>query len=119
MFEDWIDERGALPVAEDRPGLCDELGDLTRLRCAVDAREARLLGVIDALDDAGQRGGDTFFSNPALTVPFLGSAGCAIAAGALGIAAVRRHDRSPVVIATTAVGALVLLWSIAELAFPH
>ena len=43
MYEDWIDDLGARPVANDRHGVCDELRDLTRLRAAVDAREARLL----------------------------------------------------------------------------
>lgn len=52
MYEDWIEQLGG-PVAEDRRGLCDELAGISRARAALDAREARVLAVIDGLDDSG------------------------------------------------------------------
>ena len=52
MYEDWIEWlRGPMPA--DRRGLCDELAAVGRARAALDAREARLLAGVDALDDSG------------------------------------------------------------------
>jgi len=65
---------------------------------------------------AGQRGGDTFFSNPALSVPILTAA---VAAGVCGVLARRAGDRSLIPVAGIAVGTLVLIWTTAEIAFPH
>ena len=53
MFEGWIGDLEAMPVAADRSGLCDQLGGLARLRAGVDACEARLLAAVDELDDDG------------------------------------------------------------------
>ncbi len=68
---------------------------------------------------AGQRGGDTFFSNLALTVPILLSGLAAIAGGVTGIVARRHDDRSIVVKLAIFTGAVVVLWTAAEIAFPH
>lgn len=68
---------------------------------------------------AGQRGGDTFFSNLALTVPILISALAAIAGGVVGVMARRHNDRSIIVKLAILVGAVVVLWVAAEIAFPH
>ena len=68
---------------------------------------------------AGQRGGETFFSNVPLAATMLGAAASAIAAGAVGVVAVRRHDRAPWVIAAVVVGTVVTLWTVGEIAFPH
>ena len=68
---------------------------------------------------AGQRGGDTFFSNLTLTVPILLSGLAAIAGGVTGIVARRHDDRSIVVRLAIFTGAVVVLWTAAEIAFPH
>ena len=68
---------------------------------------------------AGQRGGDTLFSNLTLTIPILVSALAAIAGGVTGVMARRRHDRSLVVKLAMFVGAAATLWIVAEIAFPH
>ncbi len=68
---------------------------------------------------AGQRGGDNFFSNLTLTIPVLASAVAAVAGGITGVVARRRKDRSIVVKLAIFVGAVVVLWSAAEVAFPH
>ena len=68
---------------------------------------------------AGQRGGDTFFSNLTLTVPILISALAAIAGGVVGVIARRHDDRSILVKSAIFVGAIVVLWIAAEIAFPH
>ena len=78
-----------------------------------------LIGAFSALVASGQRGGDTFFSNLWLSVTILGGAGAALAAGCLGGVALRHGDRSAVAILAVVVGALVLLYSAAEIAFPH
>ena len=68
---------------------------------------------------AGQRGGDTFFSNLTLTIPILISALAAISGGVVGVVARRREDRSIVVKLAIFIGAVVVLWIAAEIAFPH
>jgi hypothetical protein len=67
----------------------------------------------------GQRGGDTFFSNPALSITILAAAGAAVAAGGVGVIALWRHDRSVMVILSIIAGTVVILWIAAEIAFPH
>ncbi len=67
----------------------------------------------------GQRGGETFFSNPALSITILTAAGAAVAAGGVGVIALQRHDRSVVVILSIVAGTVVILWVAAEIAFPH
>ncbi len=69
---------------------------------------------------SGQRGGDTFFSNPALAIPMLVAAILAVGAflsGALGI----DHDgeRALFVFVATLIGFLVLLYGLAEIIFTH
>ena len=78
-----------------------------------------LFGTFFVLVASGQRGGDTFFSNPSLAVTILGSGAAAIAGGVIGVFALWRHDRSIFVIAVVVAGGLALLWSAAELMFPH
>jgi len=53
VYEDWIEDLRIRSMPPERRSLCDELGELSRLRAAVDAREARLLAAVDALDDDG------------------------------------------------------------------
>jgi hypothetical protein len=78
-----------------------------------------LLSVFFGLVEAGQRGGETLFSNLALAIPMLGAATSAIVGGVLGTYALKQHDRSLVVIVTVLVGAFVLLWTATEILFPH
>ena len=80
---------------------------------------AALLALFLGLVAAGQRGGETFFSNLVLTVPMLGALVSAIASGVLGVVALRHRDRSVVVFVAVLVGLFVLVYSIAEFAFPH
>lgn len=69
---------------------------------------------------SGQRGGETFFSNLWLTIPFLIAIACAIAGFVYGsISIVREKERSIAVFIATVVGFLVLLFISAEILFPH
>jgi Na+-driven multidrug efflux pump len=78
-----------------------------------------LLALFSGLVAAGQRGGETFFSNLTLTIPGLAAAASAIAGGALGALALKHRDRSVVVILAILVGMLVLFWTTAEIVSPH
>jgi hypothetical protein len=78
-----------------------------------------LLALFFGLVEAGQRGGETIFSNLALAIPGLGAAASAIAGGVLGVYALKHRDRSVVVILAILVGMFVLFWTAAEIAFPH
>jgi hypothetical protein len=69
---------------------------------------------------SGQRGGDTFFSNLALTTPMLlgGVSGVsALATGIIGI--VKSGERSVFVFLAAAIGLFVLIFSLGEILFPH
>ena len=78
-----------------------------------------LFATFAVLVASGQRGGDTFFSNVPLAATMLGAAASAIAAGVAGVVAVRKHDRTPAVIAAIVVGTVVALWTVGEIALPH
>lgn len=68
----------------------------------------------------GQKGGDTFFSNPWLAGTITAGAAVAICASGVGLfSIVRDRDRSPAVLVGTAFGLLVLAYAVAEMAFPH
>lgn len=68
----------------------------------------------------GQRGGDTFFSNPVLTVPILLAGIFAVSAFFTGIIGITRSgERSVLVFLATAMGLFVLLFGIAEIISPH
>ena len=69
---------------------------------------------------SGERGGETFFSNLLLTVPFLLATISGIGAFFTGIISIiKNKERSVSVFISTGIGFLVLLWSIAEILFPH
>ena len=75
-----------------------------------------LMVVFFALVAAGQRGGDTFFSNLWLTVPILLAGAAGIAGGvAAAIAIVRDGERSIFSFAGVLLGAIVIFWTVAEL----
>ncbi len=69
---------------------------------------------------AGQRGGEAFFSNLTLTIPILLAGACGIAAFVTGlIAIIKYRERSALTYAAVVIGALVTLWTAAEIIFPH
>lgn len=81
---------------------------------------AWLFAAFFALVISGQKGGDTFFSNPWLAGTITAGAGTAILAALLSIySIIRERERSVSVFVTTALGLLVLAYAILELAFPH
>ena len=91
-----------------------------RLAVGGDAVSLMFFGVFFGLVAGGQRGGDTFFSNPWLSWSILLAGGTAIAAGVVGLVCILAHrERSFPVIVTVVLGGLVLAWVIAEIAFPH
>lgn len=78
-----------------------------------------LLLLFYGLVAAGQRGGENFFSNLILAIPGLAAAASAIAAGGFGVRALFARDRSIPVFLAIILGALVLVWVVMEVAFPH
>jgi len=78
------------------------------------------LVLFNALITSGQRGGDTFFSNPWLALTILASAILAIASGVLAVVAVGRdRERSIFGFLAILLGLIVLVFVIGEIAFPH
>ncbi len=77
------------------------------------------LGAFFGLVALGQRGGETFFSNPSLSVTFLGAVALAIAAGGFGVHAFVQHERSAVVVLSIVVAVFVIWWMSMEILFPH
>jgi hypothetical protein len=77
-------------------------------------------GAFQALVASGQRGGETFFSNPWLAVAILAAAGSAIAGGVMaGIAIFRKGERSFFSFVALLLGILVAIFMIGEIALPH
>jgi hypothetical protein len=69
---------------------------------------------------SGQRGGETFFSNPILTVPALIAATSGIAAFIAGlISIVRSKERSISVYLAVGFGFVTLVFVLGEIIFPH
>ena len=69
---------------------------------------------------SGQRGGETFFSNLALTIPILlaGISGLsAFLTGIIGI--IKSKERSVLVFLATTIGFFVLTFWLGEVLFPH
>jgi predicted Abi (CAAX) family protease len=69
---------------------------------------------------AGQRGGETFFSNPALAITGLLAAACGIAAFFTGtISIVKSKERSISVFLASIIGLFVLVFCLGEVISPH
>lgn len=69
---------------------------------------------------AGQRGGESFFSNLWLSVTMLPAAALAIGGGAVGcVAAIRDNERSLGALVAIILGSSVLLFVVGELVVPH
>ena len=76
--------------------------------------------VFELLVASGQRGGETFFSNLALTIPILFAGASGVLAFVTGLAGVvRNRERSILVFLAMLVGLSVLLFWIGEVIFPH
>jgi hypothetical protein len=68
----------------------------------------------------GQRGGDTFFSNPSLAIPILLAGISGIAAFVTGLTSIiREKERSISVYLAVAVGLIVLIVALAQVISPH
>lgn len=73
-----------------------------------------------ALVASGQRGGDTFFSNLWLTVPFLLAGAAALAGGGTALyAVIARGERSIFDWVAIALGLFVIYFAAGEVLFPH
>jgi len=76
-------------------------------------------GIFFLLVAFGERGGQYFFSNLRLALPFLIAAVSGSAAFLTGTASVIKKERAILVFAALITGFFVALWIFAELAFPH
>ena len=69
---------------------------------------------------SGQRGGDTFFSNPLLTIPMLVAGICGVGAFFTGIISIiKMKERAIIVYIATVIGFFVLMYISAEILSPH
>lgn len=76
--------------------------------------------ILQVLVTSGQRGGETFFSNPRLAFTVIFAAIFAIAAFFLGIfSIIKSKERSALVFLSTAIGFLVLFFILGEVLSPH
>lgn len=79
-----------------------------------------LFATLALLVSLGQRGGETFFSNPLLGISGLGAAAAAVLASFAGIVAIiKNKERSVFVYIATAIGLYVLVFVLGEILFPH
>ena len=69
---------------------------------------------------SGQRGGEKFFDNLALTIPILTAGICGVSAFITGIMAIiKSKERSVLVFLTTTIGFFVLVFWLGEFVLPH
>ncbi len=93
---------------------------LGRISCQLGILSLAFFAAFFALVASGQRGGDTFFSNPWLASTVLAAGASAVAAATAGLAAVlRQSERALSVLATIGFGVMVLVFAIGEILFPH
>ena len=111
--------RSDAPVGTRRELSDHACDDVARWAGRLLALAALLLAAFYALVALGQRGGETFFSNPSLSVTILGAAGSAVAAGGFGVRALVHHERSVVVFVAIAVAVFVIWWISMEILFSH
>lgn len=79
-----------------------------------------LLAVFYLFVAAGQRGGETYFSNLLLAIPITLAGISGIVAFFTGMAAIiKRKERSVFVFLATIIGLLVLFFVLGEIIFPH
>lgn len=93
---------------------------LGRVCCGLGAVAGAFFVTFFALVASGQRGGDTFFSNPSLATTILAAAALATVAAAVGLTAViRQSERAVVVFTIIVLGVAVFMFGVAEVVFPH
>lgn len=77
-----------------------------------------LLGIFGMFIKGGERGGDTYFSNLRLTIPFTLAGLSSIISFFTGvISIIKNKERAVSVFLVSGIGFLVLLWSLAEVLF--
>ena len=77
------------------------------------------LGVFFVFIKLEERGGETYFSNLKLTIPFTVAWASAVGSFFVGIVGIIKRERSVLVFLSSLLGFLILLWIIAEIIFPH
>lgn len=78
------------------------------------------MAVFYLLVHSGQRGGDTFFSNPTLTIPILLAAFSAITALITGvISTIKEKEKSILVFLAILLGLFVAIFILGEIITPH
>ena len=78
------------------------------------------MAIFFALVAAGVRGGDTYWAEWRLAVPFTSAAICGIGAAVTGLPALfRKRERSLLVILATLLGLFVAFFVAGEVFFPH
>jgi len=93
---------------------------LGRLCCRLAIASAGSFGVFFGLIAAGQRGGETFFSNPLLAITMLLAAALAVSGATAGVVAmIRQAERAWSVVLVIAFGLLVLAFATGEILLPH
>lgn len=79
-----------------------------------------LFGLLLLLVTFGQRGGETFFSNPGLAITGILAAAAGVLAFIVGIIAIIKHkERSILVYLSTLLGLFILLFVVGEIVSPH
>jgi len=79
-----------------------------------------LLAAFLLLVASGQRGGETFFGNLALSIPILLAGTSGVLAFLTGLAGViRNRERSILVFLAMLIGLFVLIFCLGEVIFPH
>lgn len=93
---------------------------LGQVCCGLGLGSLVAFGAFFGLVAAGERGGDTFFSNPWLTAAILLAAGLAMAGAVAGLGArFRQAERGWSVLLFVLFGLLVAIFAAGELLFPH
>ena len=91
-----------------------------RLSVLAAAAFAILFAAFALLVAAGQRGGEEFFDNLWLAIPFLSAYLAAVAASILGALAIATAgERSVTVICVTILGLLITSFGVLEVVIPH
>ncbi len=76
------------------------------------------LGLFFLFVNLGEKGGETFFSNPKLTIPMLVAATSGIGSFFTGILTIfKNKEKSIFVFLSTLIGFFVLLWCLSEILF--
>ena len=78
------------------------------------------MGIFQALVASGQRGGETFFSNPLLSAAILPAGAAGIAAFITGVVSIiRDKERTVSVYIAVTIGLGVVVFALCEVIYPH